>query len=262
MAGITIQRLNMDSSWWVSMGGVRLLVDPWLIGPEVDYFRWFNTQWHATPPVPPSEAPAWDAVLITQKYPDHLHPQTLKALKPQRVWATRACVPSLKRLLPNAQIRGLSKDEPTLSEGGLTVHHLATRSRMDPIYEAIVLDDGEHSLWFAPHSMELDAAHRAQLEGVSPCTALISTFRAYQLPRWLGGTVSPGLEGLKPLVEAAQPNLVIPTHDEPKTGSGLIPLLARITPFDPTTADRLPWLRDRFLPLEDYAPHDLLDPAR
>ena len=258
MSPITVQRLSMDSSWWLSMGGVRLLVDPWLVGPEVDYFRWFNTQWHATPPVPPDAVPEWDAVLITQKYPDHLHPQTLTALNPQQVWATEPCVPALKRILPQAEVRVLSASEPTLRHGGLTVHRLPTRNRIDPIYEAVVLDDGAHSLWFAPHSLDLDAEHRAQLTDVSPCAALISSFRAYRLPSLLGGTVSPGLAGLKPLVEAAEPTWIIPTHDEPKTGTGLVPWLARITPFAPEQADALPWLKGRFRPLDDYAAHDLL----
>ena len=39
-----LQRLNMDNSWFLDLGGCRLLIDPWLEGQEVDYFPWFNTQ--------------------------------------------------------------------------------------------------------------------------------------------------------------------------------------------------------------------------
>jgi L-ascorbate metabolism protein UlaG (beta-lactamase superfamily) len=44
---LSIQRLNMDNTWWVNWGGTSLLLDPWLIGSEVDGFSWFNEQWHA-----------------------------------------------------------------------------------------------------------------------------------------------------------------------------------------------------------------------
>ena len=56
----------MDNSWCLGLGGKRFLIDPWLEGVEVDYFSWFNTQWHRTPPLSYSELPAFDAVLITQ----------------------------------------------------------------------------------------------------------------------------------------------------------------------------------------------------
>ena len=42
-----IQRLNMDNSWYLGFEGLRLLVDPWLEGTEIDFFPWFNTQWHS-----------------------------------------------------------------------------------------------------------------------------------------------------------------------------------------------------------------------
>ena len=53
----------------LELAGIRLVIDPWLEGTEVDYFAWFNTQWLRTPPVPYCDVPAFDAVLITQKYP-------------------------------------------------------------------------------------------------------------------------------------------------------------------------------------------------
>ena len=46
-----IQRLNMDNTWLLEMEGLRILVDPWLEGEEIDYFSWFNTQWHRTKPI-------------------------------------------------------------------------------------------------------------------------------------------------------------------------------------------------------------------
>ena len=83
---ISIQRLNMDNSFFVEINGWKLLIDPWLEGTEVDFFPWFNTQWHRTPPLPYEELPAYDTVLITQKYPDHYHEKTLKKLNPGQIF--------------------------------------------------------------------------------------------------------------------------------------------------------------------------------
>jgi hypothetical protein len=38
-----LQRLNMDNSWYLELSRLRLLIDPWLEGTEVDFFPWFNT---------------------------------------------------------------------------------------------------------------------------------------------------------------------------------------------------------------------------
>jgi len=66
-----IQRLNMDNSWHINFAGKSFLIDPWLKGVEIDFFSWFNTQWHRTPPIAIADIPDYDLVIITQKYPDH-----------------------------------------------------------------------------------------------------------------------------------------------------------------------------------------------
>ena len=84
---IQVQRLNMDNSLFLEISGWKVLIDPWLEGTEVDFFGWFNTQWHRTPPLPYEQIPAFDTVLITQKYPDHFHAETLKKLNPGHIIA-------------------------------------------------------------------------------------------------------------------------------------------------------------------------------
>ena len=246
---VTVQRLSMDSSWWISIGGVRLLVDPWLIGPEVDYARWFNTQWHATPPVPLDTLPTWDVVLISQKYPDHLHAETLRSLDPEEVWAPEHTHAALGRILPRATLRDARRE--VIRRGELTVRWLASRRRIDPIYEAVVLDDGTDSIVLAPHGLVPDADHRGVLAECSPCVALLAPLRRYQLPAVLGGAVAPGAQGLGPLVEAVEPRWIVPTHDEDKRGTGLVPRLARVTPFDPAAH---PKFASRVCEVPDYSP--------
>ena len=99
-----IQRLNMDNTWFIEFAGLRMLIDPWLFGQEVDFFSWFNTQWHRTAPVPLAEVPDFDLVLITQKYPDHFHQETLKKLQPKLVVGPQSIENQLNKILPDSNI--------------------------------------------------------------------------------------------------------------------------------------------------------------
>ncbi|HCH61524.1 MAG TPA: hypothetical protein DFR83_01885 [Deltaproteobacteria bacterium] len=239
----------MDSSWWLHMGSVRMLIDPWLVGSEVDYFRWFNTQWHRTPPIEPKDLPDWDIVVITQKYPDHLHPETLRALNPTEVWAPGHTHATLKRLLPAARL--VDPRRGPLLRAHLKVRWLESTRRLDPIYEGVVFDDGTVSIVLAPHGLQVTPAHQTIFQGISPCAALVVPLRRYALPTVLGGAVAPGAGNAKALLDLVNPAQVIPTHDEDKHGSGLIPRLAHITPFDP---NHWPEIAERVRKLGNYAP--------
>ena len=258
---IQLQRLNRDSSWWFQVGGLRLVVDPWLVGPEVDYFAWFNTQFHGSPPVPVEGVPDHDVVLITQKYTDHLHPETLRSLDPKEVWVVAEGAAKIRSILPNAAVREFSAAEPVQRRSGCAVRLLPTRRRLDPLYQSFWLDDGEQGLLYAPHSLAMDEGHRESLNGLPGCAVLITSLRGYRLPTLLGGMVSPGLAGAEALVQALRPARVIPTHDEDKPGRGLVPWLAKVTPFDPDSRKDHAWLHGRFEAWDDYDVHALAPEA-
>ena len=100
-----LQRLNMDNSWMLEFSGLKILIDPWLQGKEIDFFPWFNTQWHRTKPVPPGEVGQFDLVIITQKYPDHFHPETLKILNPAHILCPASIQDELKNILQRAKLK-------------------------------------------------------------------------------------------------------------------------------------------------------------
>ena len=249
-----LQRLNMDNAWFLELAGLRLVIDPWLEGEEVDYFTWFNTQWLRTPPVSYGDVPAFDAVLITQKYPDHLHEQTLKRLNPTTVLAPDFLESRLEHILPNATIRSFSEEARSQRLGEVRITHLSTRRRLDPIYDAYFLEHEDESVLIANHGFQIDDGHRADLGHDGQCEILLSTFNLYSLPKILGGLVSPGLDGLAALMEQTKPRKVVQTHDELKHAKGLIPALAHIVPFDPNHVENHPWLHDRYLHIPDYTP--------
>lgn len=244
----------MDNSWFLDLSGTRLVIDPWLEGEEVDYVRWLNVQWHRTAPLAYEAVPSFDLVLITQKYPDHYHEETLQKLAPALVMAPASLGSRLKRLLPDATLHLFSPEAREHVHGGLRITHLPTRRRVDPIYDAYLLEAGQEVVLVANHGISLDAEHLQALEERGPCDLLMSPFNHYKLPALLGGVVAPGLAGLEALVEATQPKHIVQTHDEPKHGRGLVPMLAKVERFAPEMAESLPWLKSRFINITDYTP--------
>ena len=43
---VSVKRLNLDSSWHISFDSNKFIIDPWLLGSEIDGFKWLNQQWH------------------------------------------------------------------------------------------------------------------------------------------------------------------------------------------------------------------------
>ena len=150
-----LQRLNMDNTWLIGSGDTRLLVDPWLGGEQIDGASWFSAQRHKTAPVPLSEVPKYDAVLITQPYSDHCHPGTLSALSPGTIVAPTCVAKTLKRTLPDAETRLMAPNAAPIQVGALSLRVLKSSSPFAPQFQAIHLSDEVHSIVFAPHSLKL-----------------------------------------------------------------------------------------------------------
>ena len=247
-----LRRLNMDASWWFGHHNNGLLVDPWLHGPEADYATWFNTQWHRTPPLDYEALPPWTAVVITQKYADHFHAETLLRLRPTHLYVSFRVAAKVRRLLPNATVDVFSDESAQYTHGSFTLTYLPTRRRLEPFYDALYLDDGQHGVCFAPHGLDVDLDHKEAIADRPACSLLIAPYNHYRLPALLGGTVTPGLDGLKTLMKAMSPDRVCRTHDELKAHRGLIGRLARIDHVLPERIRSTPWLAPLDMQLNGY----------
>lgn len=217
-------RLNGDATWWCELGGARLVFDPWLVGSEIDYARWFNEAWHTDPVVAPHDAGRIDLVIVSQSYADHCHPATLSQLD-----APVAAV-------PGCGIEGASAIPPWGTEplrvGALRIWRLSRPWFRPPAYHAIVVaDDADRAVLHAPHG--LPAAVATQLEGLDFEVVAVTRAR-YQLPFFLGGAVNPGDDAARALVEALRPRRALAIHDEAKRAEGLVSKLARVDrgPFE------------------------------
>jgi len=241
----------MDNSWYLELADIRLLIDPWLEGAEVDFAPWFNSQWHRTPPLAYDAIPAYDAVLITQKYPDHCHLQTLEQLQPAAVAAPSAVAKQLRQILPQAELMLFSPHSRSVQIGATTILQLPSKRRLAPFYHAYFIDDGEQRVFIANHGYALSPAQTAHL-AQRPVNVLLSPFNRYRLPALLGGNVAPGMAGLARLTKQLRPQHVVQTHDELKHAAGLVSRLARIEPFAAADAEHYPWLNKRYVHCADY----------
>ena len=248
-----IQRLNMDNSWHINFAGKSILIDPWLKGAEIDFFPWFNKQWHRTPPINIAEVPSHDLVIITQKYPDHYHPETLLELQPQKLIVPASIEKKVKKLLPQAEVGTLNRPSAALLGSQMKLHYLASNRKIDPIYDAVVLEDGDQSILLATHGYSESQAWSEQIKKLPPIKLAFTPFNLYQLPFFLGGTVSPGLAAVKKLISTHRPQHIIATHDEDKHAEGLVQKLAKIK-FSPSRQELLTddSFKQRLLTIDNY----------
>ena len=135
------------NGWLLELGGVRVLVDPWLTGalqfPPGAWF--FEGQLSASQPVPPD----LDLLLLTQGLDDHAHPETLQLLP--------RSLPVVGSVSAAAKVRGLGFTSVTaLRPGEHCVHGelqiTATAGAPVPQVEnGYLLEHPTGSLYLEPH---------------------------------------------------------------------------------------------------------------
>jgi len=229
---IKVQRLTMDTSWWIEMNGTRLLVDPWLVGPEIDGFKWLNIQWHTTEPVAISGLPEYDYIIISQSYEDHCHLDTLKLLpKDKPILATPKAYKRLVKVFPKRNILLIKKAGTggLTKAGGVELGFMHPGNRLDPVYFSLLLSDGfGRSVFYSPHGFKLSSDQMAFVNDFK-VDALFTTFTHFVLPKFMGGHVNPGMKNVDYLLDVFEPKHLINTHDEEKEAKGLVSELAKVT---------------------------------
>ncbi len=238
------RRLNDDASWWVDVGPLRCVFDPWLVGSEIDFGRWFNEQWHVGPVVAPSELPPHELVLVTQRYPDHCHEETLRAL-PDHV--TLAVVPDavvkVRKARPDLPLVVIPTfEQPPLHVQGVRIWRLTTPLWRPPRYHAVMVQvpDGR-TLVHAPHGLTVREA--STIAARCDVRLLAITRQWFKLPFFLGGAVNPGPEAARRAARLLRPQACFAIHDEPKVGVGLVGHIAKVDrPSLQATDPSIPWV--------------------
>ena len=245
----------MDSSWQITWNETSILLDPWLIGSEIDGFSWFNEQWHHTPPVSPKKLDKYDAILVSQSYTDHCHQQTLLELDHSVTLGTPTAVKRLTRELPQAEIRTVPDllSGEVREVGAMRISYLDPGRKMDPIYYGIVISHGKEAIVYSPHGFALTDKQLGALKDLD-IRLLITSFSTFKLPFFLGGAVNPGKENAMALVRSLNPDKVMHTHDENKHAKGLIKRIAKtkypdFSEIGKELQDRFMYLDERYIPV-------------
>lgn len=243
----------MDNTWWIEFSGMKILMDPWLFGAEIDYFPWFNKQWHRTKPVSIEKLPEFDLCLITQKYPDHFHKDTLKKIRPKDIIGPKSIQKSIRKLLPDSNFQAFNQDFQNILGSNINLHFLPTSRKIDPIYDALILENGEESVFIATHGFSLNSEQKTFLNGLPKVKLAFTPFNRYKLPVFLGGEVSPGMESVQKLMNDLDFEKVVATHDEDKHAKGLVSKFAKIKWAPKEEEIRKEYgLNDRFLHIDHY----------
>jgi hypothetical protein len=245
----------MDNSWMISIDGLRLLIDPWLVGPEIDYFSWFNTQYHRTAPVPIPEIGLFDWAVITQSYPDHCHQETLEIIHPSNIFCPASTKSYFDKNYTSSTI--ISESEYVLKINNKVFKFLRYKStkKYSAAFDAVLIESENDRVLLAPHGC--DDTILSQLDGVIDIDLLVTTSSLYKLPFILGGAINPGIEGLEMLVNKVSPKSIVMTHDENKKASGIVPLLAKVVKYSDEELMEMSFLKNKYKAIKDYKVYDI-----
>lgn len=194
-----------SNSWLIEMNGLRILLDPWLVGSLVfGNAKWLVQGDHPQPHPIPEQI---DLILLSQGLEDHAHPATLKALSRD--------IPVVAS--PNATkvVQGLGYTQVT------TLHHgesitWANQVRLQATPGSLVgyqlvengylltdLDSG-HRLYYEPHG-----SHPAQLQTEAPVDVVITPLIDLTLPL-VGPVIRGGEAGLR-VADWLHPQVMVAT---------------------------------------------------
>ena len=137
------------NGWLLNMAGLRVLLDPWLIGPLVfPPGAWLlKGEMPKLMPIPDQI----DLLLLTQGLPDHAHPETLQALSKQIPVVASAAAARVVQGLGFEVITELQPGDTT-TIAGLTIQATAGAS-VPAVENGYLLDWSGGSLYLEPHGV-------------------------------------------------------------------------------------------------------------
>lgn len=193
-----------SNSWLITLGGKRILLDPWLVGP----LMFGDTPWlfQAQRRQPIAIPEAVDVILLSQGLPDHAHPPTLAQLPKAWPVVTSPNGEKLVRSLNYETVHSLHHGE-AMTLGSLQIQAFPGSPVGPTLREnAYVLQDlmTGHRVYYEPHGFH----DRAILEG-GGLDVVITPLINLSLP--LLGPVIKGQATALALCERVRPQYAIST---------------------------------------------------
>lgn len=194
-----------SNSWLIEMGGLRILLDPWLVGSLVfGNAKWLVQGDHPKPhPIPEGI----DLILLSQGLEDHAHPDTLNALSREIPVVASPNAAKVVQGLGYSHVTTLNHGESMIlanqvklqaTPGSLVGYQLVENG-----YLLEALDTG-HRLYYEPHG-----SHPTQLQEEASVDVVITPLIDLTLP--LLGPVIRGAEAGLRVADWLHPQVMVST---------------------------------------------------
>ncbi|MCS7293198.1 MAG: MBL fold metallo-hydrolase [Gloeomargarita sp. SKYBB_i_bin120] len=205
------------NTWLLEWAGLRLLVDPWLVGPLVfGGMEWlFKAERRRPIPELPSHL---DAIVITQGLEDHCHPATLKRLDPTTPVIASPSAAKVVRELGYTQVTALAHGEQTTLADKLRVQALPGApvgpTQVENAYLLRELATGQ-TLYYEPHGY-----HQGVFQVTDKVDVAIAPVIDLTLP--LVGPIIRGNQVALELAQKLKPQVLLSTAMGDYEASGLL----------------------------------------
>ena len=235
MASIEVQRMSMDSSLMVKFldDNFKVVIDPWLLGPEIDGSSIFNCAYHLHEPMNMEKVGNVDAIVISLPFNDHCHEDSLVLFKASvPIYGVIAVLRRLAkdvRLSDRIFIEITSDTEGTLIQSNLRIRSLPSPNIFDFVHSGLIFkDDNRNLVLYAPHGLYIENYQSNIVEAITSNAFLLILISCskYCLPFYLGGNVNLGLDHAIKVAKVVQAKYLIDVHSEEKISTGIVPYVS------------------------------------
>mmetsp|Transcript_33594 Transcript_33594/g.68684 ORF Transcript_33594/g.68684 Transcript_33594/m.68684 type:complete len:293 (-) Transcript_33594:286-1164(-) len=220
-----LTRLNGDTSWLLEASGTRIVLDPWLKGIEIDFFRWFNIGKHSVPEVSDVASLGHiDGILVSLPFSDHCHEESLDLFPAtipiyvangaaKRVRAHFGSSRTIIDVPSFFKSKAAGEDTPGVLCGALCIGAFPPPGFPDLAHGGLVLTTSAAPgcLVYAPHGIKPSPRQVAAIERAGTPLLLLSTSTRVS---FLGSTCNMGLGAAEKLVGMLKAHAFIETHSE------------------------------------------------
>lgn len=247
---LIIRHLNGDTTWLIRWNGLGILIDPWLVGVQSDYSRYFSCQEHRIKSSIENVdeiKDEIDLILISHHYSDHCHEQTLRSLSRSiPIFATKNAfqrirrwnyfehlflIPELINSVDHFTLDELSEKKLSLSKfDEISVGYLSEKGLFSApslhgvtVISFLMLNKKWKSVFYIPHGCEINSILKwlNKQSDVDVEIVFHGLVRVWN-PQWLGGLLNYGYDEGEKLVQRVNAKYWISTHDEDKVARGFI----------------------------------------
>jgi len=262
-------KLNHDSSWLIRYRDSTIVLDPWLLGSNIDGFSWFSKQDHTSPFLQPAQLidiatndGAEPVLIVSHQFTDHFSAETLEVLP--ETWKVYA-----EPKWAIGKVRGLGRfGSVTPIEEHIAGETISKATRYplgnsgaffssaffratglsDVLHNALLIAlypskdaaEPEQSLVYCPHGIFRHTTEAMAAYLGKSVSVLICTISEYRIPAIFGGTLNLGLDAAAGIAAKLGAKALLDTHSENKTKEGLIgKLSAAVAPDHRTATQKL-----------------------